>query len=155
MTEEKYYVTKQGLQKIEKDYQNLLEFKKKKTTGEEVPSIWHSEEVNPDYLAFQEDMSLLEARLAEYEIILKNAEIIVPPPKTQRNEVHLGARVLVEVQGEQDEFVIVGSMEANPTAGMISNESPVGKTLLGKEKGETVVVHSSVKVAYKILKISY
>ena len=153
--EEKYYVTKQGFKNIEKDYQALLEFKKKKITGDGIPSSWHSEEVNPEYLSFQEDMSLLEARLAEYEIILKNTEIIVSPPKVQRNKVYLGAKVLVEVDGEKDEFIIVGSMEANPTAGMISNESPVGKTLMGRVKGETVVVHSSVKVAYKILKISY
>ena len=155
MTEEKYYVTKQGLQKIEKEYQALLEFKKKKATGEEVPSIWHSEEVNPDYLTFQEDMSLIEARLVEYDLILKNAKIIVPPSKAQRNEVHLGARVLVEVDGEKDEFVIVGALEANPVAGMISNESPVGRELLGRKTGEIVAVNSSVVVSYKILKITY
>tara|TARA_B100001971_G_C17844941_1_gene360496 strand:+ start:109 stop:576 length:468 start_codon:yes stop_codon:yes gene_type:complete len=155
MTETKYYVTKQGLLKIEKDYQKLLEFKKKKTTGEDVPSIWHSEEVNPDYLAFQEDISLLEAKLSDLELILKNAELITLPPKEKRNEVCLGARVLVEVDREKDEFVIVGSMEANPGAGLISNESPVGKTLLGHKIGATVVVHSSAQVAYKILKISY
>ena len=83
--EEKYYVTKQGFKKIEQDYKALLEFKKKKITGDEIPSSWHSEEANPEYLSFQEDMSLLEARLAEYEIILKNTEIIVSPPKAQRN----------------------------------------------------------------------
>lgn len=154
MTENKFYLTKEGLEKIKKDYDSLLKLRKMKTT-DDVPSIWHSEDVNPEYLSFQEDMSVLEARLTEYENILKNVELISLPPKEKRNEVCLGARVFVEVEGEKDEFVIVGTLEANPAAGMISNESPAGKTLLGGKAGETVVMHSSVAVAYKILKISY
>ncbi|MCH7552154.1 hypothetical protein IIB49_02075, partial [Patescibacteria group bacterium] len=81
MIEEKYYVTKHGFKKIEKDYQSLLEFKKKKATGDEVPNSWHSEDINPEYLSFQEDMSVLEARLVELEIILKNTELITLPQK--------------------------------------------------------------------------
>lgn len=154
MSDNKFYLTKQGHEKVKREYAKLLEFKKLKTKGE-VPSIWHSEEVNPEYLAFQEDMSLLEARLAEYDNIIKNVELITTPPKEERNVVCLGAKVLVEVEDEKDEFMIVGTIEANPAAGMISNESPVGKALLGKKKGETVLVHSSVAVAYTILKISY
>ena len=156
MTETKYYVTKQGLSKLEKEYRQLVEFKKKKTTGEEVPSIWHSEEVNPDYLAFQEDMSLLEAKLAELELILRNIEIITAPPKNDRSTVSLGARVTVEVDdGQVDEFEIVGTIEANPSLGRISNESPVGSAFLGKKTGEEVVVSSPKKTVYRIVKIQY
>lgn len=156
MTETKYYVTKQGLSKLERDYRQLLEFKKKKTTGEEVPSIWHSEEVNPDYLTFQEDMSLLEAKLAELELILKNRELIVTPPKKEQNIVHLGARVTVKVDdGQVDEFEIIGTLEASPSLGRISNESPVGNAFLGKRIGEEVVVSSPQKTVYRIIKIKY
>lgn len=156
MTETKYYVTKQGLQKIEKDYQALLEFKKKKTTGEEVPSIWHSEEVNPDYLAFQEDMSLLEAKLTEIELILKNIELIGMPSKKDRGTVSVGARITVQVDdGQVDEFEIVGTIEANPSLGRISNESPVGSAFLGKKIGEEVVVSSPKRTVYRITKIQY
>ncbi|MCH7552184.1 GreA/GreB family elongation factor [Patescibacteria group bacterium] len=157
MTETKYYVTKQGLQKIEKDYQKLLEFRKKKTTDEEVPSIWHSEEVNPDYLAFQEDMSLLEAKLAEFELMLKNVELIKLPPKEKRSEVYLGATItLEEVPGREiNEYTLLGTMEANPAEGRISTDSPVGRTLLGKKLGEEVVISSPIRVVYRIKKISY
>lgn len=157
MTETKYYVTKQGLQKIEKDYQQLREFKKKKTTGEDVPSIWHSEEVNPDYLAFQEDMSLLEARLAELEFILKNIEVIKLPPKEKRNEVLLGATItLEEIPGKViNEYTLLGTMESNPAEGKISAESPVGRTLLGKKLGEEVVISSPIRIVYRIKKIAY
>ncbi|MCH7828813.1 GreA/GreB family elongation factor [Patescibacteria group bacterium] len=156
MTETKYYVTKQGLQKIEKDYQNLLEFKKKKTTGEGVPSIWHSEEVNPDYLAFQEDMSLLETKLTELEVILKNIEIITVPKGEERNLVGLGATITVDLGGEIDEFTIVGTLEADPLQKKISNESPLGGGLLGAEVGDVVKVKTTlVNHDCKILKIVY
>jgi len=156
MTETKYYVTKQGLQKIEKDYQNLLEFKKKKITGEEVPSIWHSEEVNPDYLAFQEDMSLLEAKLAELEVILKNVEIITAPKGEKRNLVGLGATITVDLGGEVDEFMIVGTLEADPLQKKISNESPLGNGLLGTKVGDVVKVKTTlVNHDCKVLKIVY
>tara|TARA_Y100000310_G_scaffold253580_1_gene260452 strand:- start:312 stop:791 length:480 start_codon:yes stop_codon:yes gene_type:complete len=156
MNEVKYYVTKEGLQKIEKDYQQLLAFKKKKTTGEEVPSIWHSEEVNPDYLTFQEDMSLLETKLNELELILKHIELIKVPVKKDRSAVSLGAHITVEVDdGQIDEFEIVGTIEANPSLGRISNESPVGSAFLGKKMGEEVVVSSPKKTVYRITKIKY
>jgi len=57
----KFYVTKQGLEKVKNEHERLKEFKHQKTMGE-MPSILHSEEANPEYLAFQEDMSLLDAR---------------------------------------------------------------------------------------------
>jgi transcription elongation factor GreA len=156
MTEIKYYITKKGLEKLESDYRGLLEFKKRKTTGDDVPSIWHSEEVNPEYLAFQEDLSLLEARLTEYELILKNIELITVPSKHDRGIVYLGARVTVKVDdGQVDEFEIVGTIEANPSLGKISNESPVGSAFIGKKMGEEVVVSSPQKTLYRIIKIEY
>lgn len=154
MNATKFYVTRQGLEKVKKEHEKLLEFKHQKTLGE-TPSILHSEEANPEYLAFQEDMSLLDARLAEYENILQNAELIRKPSKNKVNVLDLGATVVCEIDGEKDEFTIVGSLESNPSAGKISNESPVGKALLGNKVGDVVTVNSSVVVTYKILKISY
>ena len=157
MIENKYYLTKKGLQKLERDYQVLLEFKKKKTTGDEVPSTWHSEEVNPDYLAFQEDMSLLEAKLAELELILKNTEVISMPPKEKRTEVCLGATITLEEVPSKavNEYILLGTMEASPGEGKISVDSPVGKTLLGKKLGEEVIISSPIKIIYRIKKITY
>ncbi|MBI2113372.1 MAG: GreA/GreB family elongation factor [Candidatus Wildermuthbacteria bacterium] len=153
---EKYYLTKEGLEKVKKEYESLFEFKKMKTKGE-VPAIWESEDVNPEYLAFQEDISLLETKLAEYENILKNFEIIQPPKaKEKRRQVGLGAKVVVQIDGnETDEFVIVGTLEANPSLGKISTESPVGKALFGRKVYEEVAVSSPRKTIYKIKKIVY
>ena len=152
--EKKFYLTKQGLEKIKKEYQDLKNLKLSKTKGE-IPKIWHSEDLNPEYLSFQEDLSFLESRIAELEYILKNTELIKPPPKEKQNMVNLGATVLVEVDGQNDEFMIVGSLEANPAIGKISNESPVGRMLLGHRVGDEVVVSSPIQTVYKIKKIKY
>jgi len=152
--EKKFYLTKQGLEKIKKEYQDLKNLKLSKTKGE-IPKIWQSEDLNPEYLSFQEDLSFLESRIAELEYILKNTELIKPPPKEKQNMVNLGATVLVEVDGQNDEFMIVGSLEANPAIGKISNESPVGRMLLGHRVGDEVVVSSPIQTVYKIKKIKY
>ncbi|MFH1036685.1 MAG: GreA/GreB family elongation factor [Patescibacteria group bacterium] len=150
--EKKFYLTKEGLEKIEKEYNNLKEVKLAKTTGE-VPKILHSEDLSQEYLSFQEDMSYLETRLAELEYILKNTELI---KSSSKKFVDLGATVLVEVDGRQcDEFTLVGSLEADPSLGKISNESPVGKALLGHKIGESISVSSPIKTIYKIKKIKY
>ena len=152
--EKKFYLTKQGLEKIKKEYQDLKNLKLSKTKGE-IPKIWQSEDLNPEYLSFQEDLSFLESRIAELEYILKNTELIKPPPKEKQNMVNLGATVLVEVDGQTDEFTIVGTLEANPAIGKISNESPVGRMLLGHRVGDEVVVSSPIQTVYKIKKIKY
>jgi len=155
MTEEKkFYLTKEGLERMKKEYEDLKGLKLAKTKGES-PKILHSEDLNPEYLAFQEDLSFLEIRLAELGNILKNAELIRPPSKERQKIVNLGATVLVEVDGQNDEFTLVGSLEANPSLGKISNESPVGQALLGHRAGDEVLVSSPIKTTYKIKKIKY
>ena len=154
MAEKKFYLTKEGLEKIKKEYQGLKNLKLSKTKGE-IPKIWHSEDLNPEYLSFQEDLSFLETRLIELENILKNAELIQLPSKEKQNTINLGAQVIVEVDGQNDEFTIVGSLEANPSLGRISNESPVGQALLGHRVGDGVMVSSPIQTVYKIKKIKY
>ncbi|PIS38666.1 MAG: hypothetical protein COT34_02445 [Candidatus Nealsonbacteria bacterium CG08_land_8_20_14_0_20_43_11] len=150
----KIYLTQEGLERLKNEARNLGEFKLLKTKNE-VPKILQSEDLNPEYLSFQEDLSLLEARLADLGYIIKNAEVIKMPPKEKQNIISLGATVVVEVDGQEDEFEIVGSLEANPSIGRISNESPVGKALLGHEVREEIVISSPVKTVYKIKDIKY
>lgn len=154
MPGEIFYLTEEGLQKIKREYRNLLVLKKSKTKRE-APKILESEEVNPEYLTFQEDLGFLEARIAELKNILKNVQLIKAPPKERQDIVDLGATVLVEVDGQLDEFEIVGTLEANPSLGKISNESPVGKSLLGHKVGDEVIVSSPIKTIYRIKEIRY
>lgn len=151
----KYYLTKKGLEKIKKEYKILKEIRLAKTKGEEAPEILHSEDLNPEYLSFQEDLSFLETRITELDNVLKNVELIKSPSKEKRNIICLGARVSVDVDGDKDEFKIVGTLEANPSLGRVSNESPVGRALLSHRVGDEVVVSSPIKTIYKIKRIKY
>ena len=153
--EKKYYLTKKGLERLEKEYEELKRLRIAKTRGD-VPKTWQSEDVNPEYLAFRDDLSFLEQRLADLEYIFKNKELIKHPPRERQNIVDLGATVTLEDQdGKINEFMIVGTLEANPNEGKISSESPVGRALLGKKLGEEITITSPIKVVFKIKKIRY
>lgn len=153
--EKRFYLTKEGLEKIKKEYRDLRTLKFSKTKGD-VPRIWQSEDVNPEYLSFQEDLSFIESRIVEIEYVLKNVEIIKPPRKEKQNVVNVGATISVEIDGEVDEFRIVGTLEADPSSKRISNESPIGQALIGKKAGELVLIKTPiVNHSCKIIKIKY
>lgn len=150
-----FYLTKEGLERIKKEYKDLKNLRLAKTKGDEVPKILESEDVNPEYLSFQEDLNFLETRLVELDNILKNAILIKPPGKEKQNIIDMGARVTVQVNDQTTEFTIVGSLEADPALGKISNESPVGRALLGHRVGDEILLSSPIEAIYKIKKIRY
>ena len=96
-------------------------------------------------------------KILELEELLKNAELIKKPVKKEEHgKVDVGATVVVEADGEKDEFRIVGSYEANPVKNLISNESPVGQALLGAKIGDVIEVTTPVvKIKYKVLHVKY
>jgi len=149
-----FYLTKEGLVQIKREYEDLKKLRVAKVKND-VPNLLESEDLNPDYIAFQEDLNFLESRLEELEMIIEKACIIKKPPKAQKNKIDLGATVDVSIDGHKAEFVIVGTLEANPVLGRISNESPVGKALIGRKVGEEVTINSPKKTTYKIQKILY
>ncbi len=155
MTLNKFYVTREGLERVKAEYEKLRDFKRQKTMGE-TPSLLHSEEANPEYLSFQEDMSLLDSKIAEHENILQNVELISAPKGRERQKVWFGATVTVDLGGEVDEFTIVGTLEADPVQKKISNESPLGARLLGAIVGDVVEVKTElVNHICKVLKVQY
>lgn len=133
---EKYYLTLGGLDKIKREYKKLIEARVSKVTD-------------------PEDLPRINERIVEFDLILKNHELIKPPSKDKRDVISLGAIVVVEIDGQTDEFTIVGTVEANPSLGKISNESPVGRALLNRKIGDIVVVSSAIKTTYKIKTIKY
>lgn len=155
MSSKKLYLTKKGLKKLRQKYKKLVKSLKKLKKEDEVPKLLHSEDPNPEYLSFQEDLNFLEARISKVENALTNAELIETPPKEEQNEIRVGATVKVEVDGSEDEFTIVGSAEADPAKGKISNECPVGQALLGNKVGDEVTVNSKVTTTYEVKKINY
>jgi transcription elongation factor GreA len=155
MDEKVFFVTKSKLQELEKEYKELIDSERLKTTREEAPKIFESEDINPEFLSFQEDMGFLRSRIDEIKNVLDHHQLIKSPCKEKAHFVDLGAKIKVDINGQKDEFIIVGTLEANPVLRKISNESPVGRALLGHKVGDEVVVDSPVKTIYKIKNIKY
>ena len=110
---------------------------------------------NAEYDAAKEQQGEIETRIAELEKLLRNTEII-DEENLNEDQIQLGNRVLLyDIEFEEEiEYTIVGSTEANPTQGRISNESPVGQALIGAAVGDTVDVQTPNGVCqYKVLQI--
>lgn len=150
-----FYITKAKLDELKKEYNELLSLEHGKSLEHDAPKILESEDLNPEFVSFQEDVGFLRSRIDELKNIIDHHEVIKNPPKEKMSIIGVGAKVKIDVDGEKDEFVIVGTLEANPALGKISNESPVGRALLGHKIGEEVVVATPVKTTYKIKGIKY
>ena len=109
---------------------------------------------NSQYIEARDEQQRVERRISEIEQMLKEAEIITRRPK-KRDVVEVGANVEASRNGDTVKFFIVGSSETNPMGGYISNESPLGRVLMGKKVGDTVEVKTpSGKTNYKIQSIN-
>ncbi|OGZ67543.1 MAG: hypothetical protein A3C58_02225 [Candidatus Staskawiczbacteria bacterium RIFCSPHIGHO2_02_FULL_34_10] len=155
MEEKVFYITKEKLQELKKEYEELVESERSKVVGQEAPKVLESEDLNPEFVSFQEDMNSLRDRIEELKNILDSYELIKKPPKEKQVFVGVGAKVKIDSNGKKDEFTIVGTLEANPVLGKISNESPVGKALLGRKIGDEIIISSPSKKKYKIKNIKY
>lgn len=110
---------------------------------------------NAEYQAARSDQDKSEARIAELENILQNLEIIKEPKPSAISKVVLGSTVKLKNDGKAKEFQIVGTVEADPLNGKISDESPIGQLLLGHKIGDEVELQTPVETAtYKITDIS-
>lgn len=150
--EKKYYLTPKGLQKYKKEYEELQKLRKEKKDQlqESRDEIWRPEDLNPEFETLKTELDFIESKIKDIEKVLKNVKVV---KNHFSKKVTIGTKVVVEVEGEKDEFIIVGTMEANPSKGKISNESPVGKALMNHKVGDEVVITSPIKTVYKIKKI--
>ncbi len=148
-----FYLTKEGLEKIKKEFEDLKALQRSEIL-ESAPALLEGDALNPDYSFYKENLDELEGRIEELDNILKNYKIIKKPGKSDQNIVSLGAKVVLKNgTSKQEEYKIVGTLEADPFKGLISDESPLGMSFIGKRVGESVSFHGD-KV-YKILKIQY
>ena len=108
---------------------------------------------NADYDAARDEQAQVESRIKELEYKLEHSEII---ENKKKNNVGLGSTVVIKYEdGEEDEYMIVGSLEADPFNNRISNESPIGVAVMGKKQGDVVSVSSpngSYEVTIKEIK---
>ncbi len=150
------YLTEEGLQKLKEELEYLTTVRRKEvaTMIAEAKAEGDLSE-NAGYDEAKTAQGFLEGRIRDLEGTLRHAQVIVED-KAHANIVNLGRTVQIrEAGGEETEsYTIVGSREADPVNGRISNESPMGKALLGKRKGQKVNVESpSGALKFEILKV--
>jgi transcription elongation factor GreA len=108
---------------------------------------------NAEYQTAREEQDRLETRISELEHILQNSEIIKKPKND--GQVRLGSNVSLKNAGKPLQFQVVGTMEADPTRGKISDESPIGKALMGKRVGDKAEIKTPAgSHIYSIVEIS-
>jgi transcription elongation factor GreA len=152
--QKKYLLTQDGLMKLNEELKHLINDKRKEVIERIREAAAHGDlSENADYAQAREEQSFIEGRIMEIEDMIKNAEIITA--STQHNTVTIGSTVKVSVNGEEKSYTIVGSNEANPLEGKISNESNVGKSLLGKKHGDKFVINTPAgDKEYEIISIN-
>ena len=152
----KNILTYEGLKKLEDELQDLKVVKRKEV-ADKIREAREQGDLseNAEYDAAKDEQRDIEARIEEIEKILKNAEVVVDEDvDLEKISIGCSIRILDIEFDEELEYKIVGSTEANSLKGKISNESPVGKALLGKKVGDTVTVETQVgEIAYKVLEI--
>ena len=157
MAEKKNILTYAGLKKLEDELQDLKVVKRKEI-ADKIKEAREQGDLseNAEYDAAKDEQRDIELRIEELEKLLKNAEVVVED-EIELDKINVGCVVDVyDVEFDEElEFKIVGSTEANSLQNKISNESPVGRALIGARVGDTVVVETQAgNIEYKILGIN-
>ena len=156
MEEKKNLLTYAGLKALEEELHDLKVIKRKEV-AEKIKEAREQGDLseNAEYDAAKDEQRDIEARIEQIEKILKNAEVVVEE-EVDLDKISVGCQVKVldEEYEEEMEFKIVGSSEANSLKGKISNESPVGRALLGHSVGDEILVETQAgEMKYKVLGI--
>ena len=156
MEAKKNLLTYAGLKKLEDELHDLKVVKRKEV-AEKIKEAREQGDLseNAEYDAAKDEQRDIEARIEQIEKILKNAEVVVED-EVDLDKISVGCQVKVldEEYEEEMEFKIVGSSEANSLKGKISNESPVGRALLGHSVGDEIIVETQAgEMKYKVLGI--
>lgn len=156
MEEKKNILTYEGLRKYE-DELHELKVNKRQEVAQKIKEAREQGDLseNAEYDAAKDEQRDIEAKIDELENLLKNAEVVVED-EIELDKINVGCRVKVldKEFDEEIEFRIVGSTEASSLQNRISNESPVGRALIGKKVGDVVTVETQAgPLAYEVLEI--
>ncbi|QNB47411.1 transcription elongation factor GreA [Thermanaerosceptrum fracticalcis] len=155
-TEKEVILTLDGLKKLEQELENLKTVRRREVAERIKQAIEFGDiSENSEYEDAKNEQAFIEGRILTLEKMLRNAKVI-EQTENESNVVFIGAKVLLKdlEYGDELEYTIVGSAEADPMNNKISNESPVGKAILGKKEGEIVEVSVPAgKLKYKILNV--
>ena len=150
----KIQLTKEGLIELKDELEGLKEVKRPKLVERLANARMQGDLAeNSDYQAARDELEFLDGRIDELQGVLNNAEVVVSGTNG-KSGVNLGTRVTVKTNGSTHTFHIVGEWEADPAEKKISNTSPLGQALVGKNIGDKVEVEAPAgKVTYEILEI--
>jgi transcription elongation factor GreA len=148
-----YYLSPEGLKKLQDELQEIKSVRRRETADKiEAAKALGDLSENAEYQEAKQEMSFIQGRLQEIEGILKNYKII---EEAGSDIVGLGSNLSVEFKSEIKKFKIVGSEEADPTAGLISNESPLGHAFIGHKVGDEVEVTTPGGIqTFKIISVA-
>ncbi|HVL54522.1 MAG TPA: transcription elongation factor GreA [Vitreimonas sp.] len=148
------YLSREGLAKLRAELEDMISHKRPEVAQRIHDAKEHGDlSENAEYEDAKNEQAFVEGRIQTLEALIKNATIIAETHST--DHVQIGSTVEVESDDGAEKFMIVGSAEARPAEGRISNESPVGRALLGKKKGEKVLVRVPAgDFTYKVVSIS-
>ena len=147
-----FLLTKQGVSELEKEHASLIVERKPVADAIKTAREFGDLSENAEYQSARQEQEKLESRISEIEHILMNVQIIAKP-KGDR-QVQIGSTVTLK-NGITKTFRVVGTVEADPLNGKISDESPIGMALLGKKLGEKVEIVTPLETAtYKIAQIT-
>ncbi len=147
-----HYLTPERLEELKKEL-NELKTAKRDEVAERLKRAKELGDLseNAEYMEAREEQTQVETRIVELEDMIKNASVIT---HTNGNKAQIGSTIEVERDGKKMTYMIVGPNEADPLAGKISNESPMGKAFLGKTTGELVKVKTpGGEATYKLLSV--
>lgn len=155
MPEKEVILTLAGLKKHEEELE-MLKTQKRKQLAERIKQAIEFGDIseNSEYEDAKMEQAFVEGRIITLEKMLRNARII--DDNEQRDQVVLGSTVVLKdiEMGENEEYTIVGSAEADPTVNKISNESPVGKAVLGHSKGSIIeITVPAGTISYEVIDI--
>lgn len=155
---EQVLVTKDGLAKLKEELKHYKDVRRKEIAQRLKEAISYGDlSENSEYEEAKNEQAFVEGRIIELEKMVDNSHIISETTKSTDKLIQIGTTVTVQNMTEKDEpetYTIVGSTEADPTAQLISNESPIGSAILGKTKDDVVKVKVPAGLyEYKILKV--
>jgi len=138
------FLTREGYQKLQEELEYLRKVKRQEVANRLHEAMEEGELIeNAEYEAAKNEQAFVEGRIQELEALLASAKIIEDSSKKKSDVIQVGSKVTIkEGNFEAETFTIVGAAEANPREGKISNESPIGKAILGHKAGDTVKVET-------------
>ncbi len=148
------YLTREGLEKLKQELKELKTVKRKEIAAriQDAKELGDLSE-NAEYAEAKDQQAFTEGRIVELENTIKNAQVI--SEQSTDGVVHIGSTIKLSSEAGEKQYTIVGSNEAKPQAGLISNESPLGQAFIGHKSGDTIEIKvPKGTVKYKILSVS-